>query len=334
MTTTRVYRSTDTSAPVLTGGVSSLINLLDKCLVAGYGSQTAAGWSKPYTGTNKAAFRNSVADGGTGMYLRVLDDGSGTGGAREALCRAYASMSDVDTGTIETPTAAQLAAAMVWRKSDTTDSTARAWVLVADELTFYLNIDAGTLGGSGTISVLATGAGDIASDVPGDAYRFFIAGKVTQNGAGNHGYGNSFFTAAPYQWWSSVAPSNGGMYFARGHAGTGNPIKMGLALLGHYSDDPIGTTTDPYIARPSPGGSLSYYYPAVIAGESTIRGRMRGLYLPANTGYGLTWQAEIVDPPGLTGTLMVLKHNGNGLFGGSNVEGHMFVDITNAWEAP
>ena len=44
MTTTRVYKSTDTSAPVLVGGVSSLINLLDKCLVTGYGSKTAKRW--------------------------------------------------------------------------------------------------------------------------------------------------------------------------------------------------------------------------------------------------------------------------------------------------
>ncbi|MGE3907973.1 MAG: hypothetical protein AB7K36_01385, partial [Chloroflexota bacterium] len=61
MTTTRIYRSTDSGAPVLTGQAGSLLNLLDKCLVDGYGSKAAAGWSRPYTGTNKTAYRNSVA---------------------------------------------------------------------------------------------------------------------------------------------------------------------------------------------------------------------------------------------------------------------------------
>ena len=53
--TVRIYKSTDSGAPTLTGQAFSLISLLLACLVDGYGSKAAAGWTKPYTGTNLAS---------------------------------------------------------------------------------------------------------------------------------------------------------------------------------------------------------------------------------------------------------------------------------------
>jgi len=329
MTTTRIYRSTDSGAPVLTGQAGSLLNLLDKCLVDGYGSKTAAGWSRAYTGTNKAAYRNSVAAGGTGMYLRVLDDGSGTGGAREALVRCYLTMSDVDTGTIETPTAAQVAASIVWRKSNTLDSTARAWILVADELTMYLCVSTGTL--NSNVGDSTYGAGDIASHVPGDAYRFFVSGRESQAGAGNVG-GASYGLMTPATAGFGAPSTAACTWLARGYAGTGSPTRIGLAVFGKVvNSDAFGTSSA--IARPSPGSSLSYFYPAIIAIESSIRGQMRGLYVPQNDWSGVAAGFEVVDPPGLTGTLMALRHNIDPItYSGAN-DAHVFVDITNAWPA-
>ena len=83
MTTVNIYRSTDASAPTLEGVNGSLVALLDACLVNGYGSQSAAGWTIAYTTTNKRVYRNSTTDG-TGFYLNVDDSGSGSGGAQEA----------------------------------------------------------------------------------------------------------------------------------------------------------------------------------------------------------------------------------------------------------
>ena len=42
MTAPTIYRSTDASAPVLTGEVGKLVDLLDACLVNGYGAKSAA----------------------------------------------------------------------------------------------------------------------------------------------------------------------------------------------------------------------------------------------------------------------------------------------------
>lgn len=124
------YRSTDSGAPTLSGTAGSLIALLDACLVDGYGAKAAAGWTKNYSGTNKAVYRPSH---GNRYYLRVLDDGSdGTQGARLARVRGYETMSDVDTGTGEFPTDAQVSGGLYMGKSSTLDSTARPWVVLAD----------------------------------------------------------------------------------------------------------------------------------------------------------------------------------------------------------
>lgn len=325
MTTTRIYKSTDSGAPVLVGGVSSLINLLDKCLVTGYGSKTAAGWTKPYTGTDKAAFRNSVAAGGSGMYLRVHDAGSGTGGAREALVRGYATMSDVDTGTVETPTAAQVAASVVWRKSNTVDSTARPWVLIADERTFYLCIDTGTLAteyGAGTYA-----AGDFESFVPGDPYPWFVAGRETQAGAGAQGiHGALCLRSASY-----ATPASEGIWLPRGYAGTGSPIRAALALPSTANGTIGAFNAINNLARPAPGSGLSHWVAGMICAEVTVRGIARGLYCPLNDFSGVAIGTEYASPPGLpSGVLVTMRHNAQSsatTFG----DGHIMIDRVGPW---
>lgn len=125
-----VYRSDDTSAPVITGTAGALLTALDAILVNGYGSNAAAGWTSAYTGTNKRAYRQ-----GSGLqhYLRV-DDAD----ARLARVVGYGAMSDVDTGTNPFPTAAQISGGLYMRKSVSADSTARPWICFATATAFYL----------------------------------------------------------------------------------------------------------------------------------------------------------------------------------------------------
>lgn len=320
MTTTRIYRSTDSSAPVLTGQASSLIDLLDACLVNGYGAKTAAGWTKPYTGTNKAAFRNSVAAGGTGMYLRVLDNGSGTGGAREALVRCYLTMSDVDTGTIETPTVAQLAASIVWRKSNSADSTARAWVLVADELTMYLTTDDG-------YAPALMAAGDIVSYVPGDAYGYFIAGRSSQAGASSYGTGRGLVLRSV----SWATPTASGLYLARGFAGSGYPVAAAVPTLASTSTSAgqvIGGGGSSQIAAPAPGTALDMWIPAWVQSEGTVRGHFPGLFVPLHSMDGVAQGTDYPDPPGLpSGAVLTTLRNKIG----ASDDGHLCVESALPW---
>ena len=67
---------------------------------------TALGWSRPYVSGNVSVYRQP--SGTNQMYLRV-DDSAGT----TATIRAYAAMSDVNTGTDPFPTVAQASSAAI-----------------------------------------------------------------------------------------------------------------------------------------------------------------------------------------------------------------------------
>ena len=87
-----VYRWDDPDAPVLSNpSAGSLIGVLDACLVDGYTGKTGAGWTKAFSGTNLAAYRQGA---GSMCYLRV-DDGTGS---FKVKMRGYESMTDIDTG--------------------------------------------------------------------------------------------------------------------------------------------------------------------------------------------------------------------------------------------
>lgn len=210
-----IYESTDASAPVLSGTVGSLVAVLDACLVNGYGSKAAAGWTKAFSGTNKAAYRQGVKTGRLQLYLRVQDDGPGAGGAQEARVRGYETMTNVDTGTGLSPTAAQLAAGIICRKSATADAVARAWVVAADHRTFYL-----FAASEGTpSSYYSIMSGDIRSRVPADQYAAQIIGRVAENTGGD---GDELFTKLVATYAALT-----GHYMARGLSGAGSAINNG-----------------------------------------------------------------------------------------------------------
>lgn len=277
MTTTRYFASTDPGAPTLTGQSGSLIALLHACLVGtsgvAYGSggsqKLAAGWSEPFTNTaNKGVWRNSIAAGGTGYCMRVLDDASLGSGALEAAMRGYSSMSDLDTGTGPTPTSAQLTSGVIVRKSATADATAREWFLAADELGFWLYAQAhATQKGQWGIY----GAGDLESEVPGDAHHFIVLGRTAINSASASQAGLT--TVGSF----SVSGS-GSLYIGRGYAQTGTALQPAMMAMGAPAAlGGIGLQADP-----SPGSGKRYVAPLWLTGENMIRGRLRGMFACLN----------------------------------------------------
>jgi len=131
--TVRFYSSTDASAPVLSG-TGNFVDLLDAILVTGYGSQPAAGWTKPFTGTNKAAFLMATTGDAPGYYVRILDQ---LDSGRGVAWRCYKTMSDVDTGTNPVPTVAQVPGnGISFWKSEANSAAARGWFCVADDRGF------------------------------------------------------------------------------------------------------------------------------------------------------------------------------------------------------
>lgn len=130
-----VYQSTDASAPVLSGTAGALLGVLNACLINGYGSKSSAGWASAYSATNINVYRAAT---GNRFYLRVSDTTAQDG---RIIC--YETMTDASSGTNPTPTNAQVSGGGYWRKSTTSDSTARPWIVIASETWFWLFIDAG-----------------------------------------------------------------------------------------------------------------------------------------------------------------------------------------------
>jgi hypothetical protein len=74
-----VYRWDDVGAPQIANQKpSEIINVLKKCLVDGYGSKTALGWTMPFEDVAKqsVAFRNSITDGSGGYFKIYSRDGN------------------------------------------------------------------------------------------------------------------------------------------------------------------------------------------------------------------------------------------------------------------
>lgn len=113
-------------------------------------------WTKPFTGTNLAAFR-STDPASTQRYLRI-DDSI----ALYSTLDIYEDMTAISTGTNS------------WgpwyiKKSNSADTTARPWMVVADSRTVYIFI-----AWTSTSSYELHSFGDFESFAPGDTYAFLL----------------------------------------------------------------------------------------------------------------------------------------------------------------
>lgn len=219
--TVRVYRSSDASAPALRGNTpGDLINLLDKCLVTGYGSKTAAGWTKPFTGTNVAVFRQGA--GSSGCYLRV-DDTSTSATNRGARVKGYEVMTDVNTGTPQPfPTEAQKPGGGFWwtKYSSSTAANPREWIVWADERLFYIYIDNYPEGTTQENNNGFYAFGDINAYKPGDATACII--MVDQSDAAPWTSQNNFTGAT-----NMSSSGHNGLFMPRRFDQLGAPVQMG-----------------------------------------------------------------------------------------------------------
>lgn len=328
----RMFKSTDPGAPALTGQVGSLINLLRAVLVTGYGSApdvvAGAGWTEAFTGTNKAVFRNNPTTG-TGGYLRI-DDGATVAGsnARYALWRLYETMSDVDTGTGETPTVAQAAAGGLLLKSSTLNATARAWVILACERFFYLLVDLGNTG-SGWTAVASFPAffGDIISRKPGDNYNF--AGFSAASGSTYSGSGN--YSGAFIGTLISAGSTLGG-YLLREYTQTTASKTFGLAALSDgYTSGFLGATGT-YPDQIS--GGIAIERIAVMEGNRLVRGYLPNIYGSIN-GRAFADMTTRTDLEGLPADTVLLakrvSQSGPMTAATGNFDGMVLFDISNEW---
>lgn len=302
--TVRVYKSTDAGAPVLDGQAGSLVNLLDKCLVQGYGSKLPLGWEIAFTGASKRAYRSTDVDA-TGVYLQVLDDASVVP-ALQAVVRGYLSMTDVNTGTGPFPETAPY----YWKKSSSA-GVARAWVLWGDERFFGYATQLN--GSSWSIQLF----GDVISFASSDPTGAIISASVTNNATS----ANSLDASQNNQ-------ASSGNSWAQGLDGTTPAPLMGFRCVGSDSGS-IGSTgtthTYPNPVDNTVGVAPIYTGEALVVGAS-LRGQLPGIYQPLHN-HGFANLTEIPGLGPLTGrTLMVVINSA-----AAATSGNILVDITGPW---
>lgn len=298
MTTVTVYRSSDASAPVLTGTAGTLTALLDACLVNGYSGQTAAGWTKPFAGTNQGVYKNSAVDG-TGFSLFVNDNGPGAGLGREARVCGFEVPTALGTGTGQFPTIGQLAIGIgqgVIRKSNTADTVARNWTLIADDTVFYLFAETGDY--TAPVATMMFIFGDVFSNKSADPYRCAIVARNQENLAT---YINEPF---PYLLTANATLLNIGQFghfMARSWTGVGGSVMVGKTIdfgkMGAFGSEVqgVGTTgvtaavsrtgigvTNNTVCFPYPNGPDQglYLSPIWMHHNSAVRGYYKGLWAP------------------------------------------------------
>ena len=324
--TMRIYTSLDASAPTLQGIVGgayssgwadgSLLNLLDKVLVTGYGSQTAAGWTRSFTGTSQGTFRQGT---GCQFYLNVLDDGSLTAGAREAAFWGSETASAVLTGTGLFPTVAQQATGLKMRKSDTADTTQRPWIIFADDRTFYLFVYTGF----STAYYAAMAFGNFFSYKAGDLFNCMAVGRVTSAIADTTS--NDQLDAIH----TGAYAGTTGHYIARGYTGLGTSVLWDSRAMSAISNAVTGS-----LVFPNPADSGFYVGRLYIVDPTTspttsVRGYLRGLWFSQNIASTLPLEYDFAGVGTLAGrTFRVL-----GLGGGQSPTTSRFVmETSDTWD--
>lgn len=257
----RYYSSADAGAPTLSGTVGSAVALLDALLVNGYGAFAALGWAKEFTATNKAVYR---AASGNRLRLRIDDTAAGFSG-RTAQMRGFESMTDVDTGTNDFPTAAQVANGLAIYKSSTADATARPWTAFGDERFFYLFVQ------STSISGLWYGHmfGEAITYGTGDNYCTVIQGSTQSTTTTT--IDDNYFSAL-----NTTLTTTANHYVARpytGVAGAAAVGKLGPLLNG-------ATMGGAGMAYPAPIDAGLYVSGIRLVEATTYRGYLPGLFAP------------------------------------------------------
>ena len=321
--TVTVFRSTDVGAPTLTGATGSLIGVLDACLVNGYGSKSALGWTKAFTGTNRASYQAST---GNKLYLDVKDDIAGSSTDWYTAVRGYETMSAVGTGTGLFPTTAQVAAdTFYWQKSiESSSATAVSWMLIGNQKTFYLwarLLSTDTAAPNGDNGYFCA-FGEFTSFRSSDAYNTIIIGQTTHSSPSTNNTVASLVSA--------MNVSSTGHYVARSFTQSGTSVTVGKTSDAHKAGGATlcGQTTGvTQLVYPNPEDGGLYIAPVWIneSAVNSLRGILPGFWNPLHV-------APLVTHDTFTGTGNLAGKTFEGLTTTySSVKGQVFIETSNTW---
>ena len=285
-----------------------------------------AGWSKAFSGTNLAAYQsNNVAS--TKAYLRVNDTAT-----QNATVRAYESMSDINTGTGECPTASQ-AVAVYWCKANASAGAPRPWIVIADDKTMWIKVCT-VPNGSQNCGIIY-GAGDFKSRKGGDAYSFALFGSTADNSTvSSIGASNQYYGLAHIDYLDQSS-----FWVLRSHTGVGaatRGFKQNEAYCvpssGGLGAGAFESGVAALVTYPNPGDNALLLTRYLCNERGVIRGVLRGpLYCPQTLPSGFSALTLIDGQDALAGRKLA-PVNGNtpntSTFDGRTV----FFDLTGPWE--
>lgn len=274
-----------------------------------------AGWSKVYSGTNKAAYRSNNVSGSQ-TFLRV-DDTVG----RNARVVGYETMSDVDTGEGPFPTAAQLSGGGWWPKSNSATSAARAWTVVANDRTVYLHAGCGESAG---VSGSVWGFGDFASYKVGDGFAAMLV-TAPSDLSGDGGRSANAIE-------NSQQSLNAFIYVPRSFSGTSGAVSARqIAESYTYADNNSGAGFGWQNTFPNAADNgLVLSRKVIFEPGVCVRGVFPGAYLTPQNCHASYSRNTIQDGSGdLAGRkLLAIKCGGPA---GTSSQGVMFFDVSGPW---
>lgn len=275
-----------------------------------------AGWAKPFSGTNLAAYR-STDPTGTRMFLRVAD------GTTTARVVGYESMSDVNTGVRAFPLDTQLAGGGYIPKASAANATARAWTVIADSRGWWLHAHTNTanLGISGNV----WGFGDYDSYKSGDPFACALQCSMMDTSSSN----GINLASAEYAGLSVT----GGPFTARSFTGLGGSVQLDHAQESHRASNGVSGAEASAMVPAYPNGpnnSLILSRNLLVERGVALRGVSRGLLLAAqNCHAAFNWRDKVPGQGQYAGrTLMAVKC---GSAAGTSSAGVVFFDITGPW---
>ncbi len=285
-----------------------------------------AGWTKPFSGTNLAAYR---VNGGTGAYLRVDDTGTAN-----ALVRAYEAMADVNTGTGLAPTVAQATNGYLWPKANAAAGASRPWIVIADEKTVWIKVCT-VPSGSQNCGIIF-GAGDFASRKPGDTYSFAIFGPTSDSSTQTSPAVVNYYGLAHGDYFGQTA--YGVVLRSVSGVGTATPcykrpeaywaIPSSVISSSTYESGNAGLFT-----YPNPSDNSLMLTRMLVMDDVSLRGVLRGpLYTPhtiPSSGFAALTQ---LDGQGAMSGRKLLVVSGNVAAATAYDNRVMFFDITGPWE--
>ena len=241
------YQCTGTPVTPATGTITAKIS--------------SAGWTKPFTGTNLAAYKQGM--GSNGMYLRVADTTTAF-----ARCKSFETMTDVSNGSGDFPTELQATGGLYIGKN--ASSAVQPWVVIASEKWFFYF--AGHEANSPSF-YQPLFFGDIISNKSGDAFNTALIAQTSAS------YGSTDF--------QSVTPSLSnlsGHYLARAHTQIGSSIPAGKTTNTALSNGGISQMGSSGVAYPSIFDGALHLAPVSMTEYNVgFRGTVPNLWCPLHS---------------------------------------------------